>query len=129
MQGCALQKRFKMAIKRNAKKKSKRSIARGFLGILNGDFLTKENALQRLPYLLFLALLVIGYIGNIHYAESTVREADALTKELKELRSEYITTKFELMFKSRQSEVAKSVAHMGLEEPVTPPKKIAIGDE
>jgi len=33
------------------------------------------------------------------------------------------------MFKSRQSEVAKSVADMGLKEPVTPPKKIAVGDE
>jgi len=117
-----------MAIKRN-KKKSKRSIARTFLGVLNGDFLTRENALQRLPYILFLTLLVIGYIGNIHYAESTVRKTDVITKELKELRSEYITTKFELMFKSRQSEIAKSVAHMGLEEPIIPPKKIAIGDE
>ncbi|MBL4754750.1 MAG: hypothetical protein JKY52_14295 [Flavobacteriales bacterium] len=118
-----------MAIKRSPNKKNKRSIARGFLGILNGDFLTRENALQRLPYLFFLTFLVIGYIGNIHYAESTVREADVLMKELKELRSEYITTKFELMFKSRQSEVAKSVAHMGLKEPIIPPKKIAIGDE
>ena len=100
-----------------------------FLGVLNGSFLTRENALQRLPFILFLTLLIIGYIGNTHYSESTVRETDVITKELKELRSEYITTKFELMFKSRQSEIAKSVAHLGLEEPITPPKKIDLSDE
>ena len=118
-----------MGIKRSIKKTTKRSIARSFLSLLNGDFLTRDNALQRLPYLLFVTLLVIGYIGNIHYAESTVREADKLTRELKELRSEFITTKFELMFKSRQSEVARSVAHLGLEEPLIPPMKIAVNDE
>jgi len=118
-----------MAIRKISKKKSKGSVARSFLGVLNGDFLTRENATRRLPYIFFLTFLVITYIGNTHYAESTVRETDKITKHLKELRSEYITTKFELMFKSRQSEVAKSVAEMGLEEPITPPMKISIGDE
>ncbi len=118
-----------MAISRKKNKKSKRSITRRFVSILNGDFLTRDNALGRLPYLFFLAFLMVGYIGNSHYAESTIREIDNRTKELKELRSEYITTKFELMFKSRQSEVAKAVAHMGLEEPITPPMKISIDDE
>ena len=112
-----------MAIRKNINRKNKWSITRSFLGVLNGDFLNRKNALRSLPYILFITLLLIGYIGNTHYAESMV------TKELKELRSEYITTKFELMFKSRQSEVAKSVADMGLKEPVTPPKKIAVGDE
>ncbi|MBL4657770.1 MAG: hypothetical protein JKX73_07195 [Flavobacteriales bacterium] len=111
------------------KKKNKRSIARGFLSILNGDFLTRDNALGRLPFIFFVTLLIIGYIGNTHYAESMVRETDKVSKELKELRSEYITTKFELMFNSRQSEVAKSVADMGLEEPIVPPMKISVDDE
>lgn len=99
------------------------------MSILNGDFLTRDNALGRLPFIFFLTFLIIGYIGNTHYAESMVRETDKISKELKELRSEYITTKFELMFKSRQSEIAKSVADMGLEEPIEPPMKISIDDE
>jgi hypothetical protein len=118
-----------MAIRKNRNQKAKRSLIRGFLGVLNGDILMRKHALRNLPYILFITLLVIIYIGNTHYAESTVRKTDVITRELKELRSEYITTKFELMFKSRQSEVAKSVANMGLEEPVTPPKKIAVRDE
>jgi len=115
-----------MLRKERNNKKSKGSVARAFVGLLNGSFLTKENAVQRMPFLLFVTSLIIIYIGNTHYSEKTVRETDKITKELKELRSEHITTMFELMFKSRQSEVAKSVASVGLKEPVTPPVKIAL---
>jgi hypothetical protein len=101
-------------------------IARTFLGLLNGQFLTGGNVVNRLPFLFFLTLLVIVYIGNTHYSEKTIREADKLNRELKELRSEYITLRFDLMFKSRQSEVAKNVVALGLKEPVTPPKKITL---
>ena len=40
--------------------------------------------------------------------------AIALEKELKDLRAEYITTKSELMFMSKQTEVEKLVAEQGL---------------
>lgn len=109
-----------------AKIKNKRSLARIFVGYINGDFLTKKGVAHRMPFLLFATVLLMLYIGNTHYAEKTVRELDGITKELKELRSEHITTLFELMFKSRQSEVAKSVANLGLKESVTPPLKIVL---
>lgn len=112
--------------KRKNKNKNKGSFTRSFIGLLNGSFLTRENAVHRMPYLLFITLLIIIYIGNNHYAEKTVRETDKITKELKELRAEFITTKFELMFKSRQSEIAKAVIGVGLKEPVRPPVKIAL---
>ncbi len=115
--------------KRKNQKNTKGSLVRTFIGLLNGNFLTRENAGQRIPYLLFMVLLIILYIGNTHYAEKTVRETAKITKELKELRAEYITTKFELMFKSRQSEVAKAVMGLGLKEPVTPPVKIALKND
>jgi len=110
------------------KKKSpaKRNIARSFLEMLNGNFLTRESAIKHLPFLLFLTLLALTYIGNAHYAERTLRESEKLKKNLKELRSAHITAKFDLMFKSRQSEVAKAVEEMGLKESITPPQKISI---
>ena len=55
-----------------------------------------------------------------------VREVNRLSNQLKELRSEYISTKSELMFTSKQSEVAKAVEFMGLKEPVVPPMKIEV---
>ena len=104
-------------------------IARAFLGLLNGQFLTGGNVVARLPFLFFVTLLVIVYIGNTHYSEKTIREADKLNRELKELRSEYITLRFDLMFKSRQSEVAKNVMALGLRESVIPPKKITLQED
>jgi hypothetical protein len=90
------------------------------------DFLSKENAVALMPYFIFLALLGIVYISNTYYAERTIRKIDKITNELKELRSEYITSKSDLMFKSKQSEVARAVESMGLLESVTPPKIILI---
>jgi hypothetical protein len=55
-----------------------------------------------------------------------VREIDALSNELKELRSEYIATKSELMFKSKQSQVAKLVDPLGIKESLYPPVKIKV---
>ena len=64
------------------------------------------------------------YIANGYYADDKIREAARLTNQLKELRSEYISTRSDLMFAGKQSEVAKAVARLGLTEPVVPPKKI-----
>ncbi|MFH1321499.1 MAG: FtsL-like putative cell division protein [Bacteroidota bacterium] len=111
---------------KNTKEKNTRRLARTFISLLNGSFLTKEKAVQQLPFLIFLTFLGICYIANNHYAEKTVREIDKLNKGLKELRSEYITTKFDLMYRNKQSEIAEDVKQMGLKESVVPPKKITV---
>jgi hypothetical protein len=49
-----------------------------------------------------------------------------ISNQLKELRTEYIYTKSELMFASKQSEVAKSAEQLGLKEPLVPPIKIEV---
>jgi hypothetical protein len=41
--------------------------------------------------------------------------------DLKELQYEYKTLKSEVMFRSKQSELAKAVAPLGLKELVVPP--------
>ena len=66
------------------------------------------------------------YIANSYYAEKTIRQIDRVNQELKEMRSEYISTKSELMIMSRQSQVAASVEELGLKESVVPPKKIIL---
>jgi hypothetical protein len=103
--------------------------ARNVMRFLDGSFMTKENVVDMLPFLLFVSLIGIIYIGNRYYSEKNVFKMNAISNELKELRSEYITTKSELMFKSKQSEVARSVAETGLKESVVPPKKIVVTKE
>lgn len=119
----------KLKENKETKKKGKgggRAFARNFLTVLDGSFLTKENFMKSLPFVFFLTGLAIFYISNSYYAERTVRDIDNISTELKELRSEFITTKSELMFRSKQSEVANAVADLGIEESRMPPKKIVI---
>jgi len=46
--------------------------------------------------------------------------------EVEDLRADFTTLKAELMFASKQSEVAKKVKEQGLEESMSPPYKIEI---
>ena len=112
--------------KKSSKPRKKGVLAKGISSVFSGSFLTNEKTLRHLPFILFLALLAIFYIANGYYADDKIREVNRLSNQLKELRSEYISTKSELMFTSKQSEVAKAVEPLGLKEPVVPPVKIEV---
>ena len=77
-----------------------------------------------LPILFFITFLTILYIANIYYAENDIREFNALKKELKELRYEYITSKSNLMRVSKQSEITRRLRGSGVKESVVPPYKL-----
>lgn len=112
--------------KKSSPKNRGNKIARSFLNIFSGKFLSKDNVIHQIPFILFLTLVGLGYIANGYYAEKSVREISRINTELKELKSEYITTKSELMFMSNQSEVARASAPLGLKESIVPPKKIVV---
>jgi hypothetical protein len=76
---------------------------------------------KNLPFFLFLAALAIVYIANGHYADNTVRNINKVNRDLKELQFEYKTLKSEVMFRSKQSELAKAVEPLGLKELTVPP--------
>ncbi|UTW64342.1 hypothetical protein KFE98_09440 [bacterium SCSIO 12741] len=94
--------------------------------LINGNILTREKVIEHLPYFLFLALIALIYISNGFLAEENVRQINKTNNEIKELRSEYITIKSELMHKSKQSQLARIIDEkgMGLKESFKPPKKI-----
>jgi hypothetical protein len=101
-------------------------LAKGLSSVFSGTFLSSDKTLKHLPFILFLALIAIGYIANGYYADDKIREVNKITNQLKELRSEYISTKSDLMFESKQSQVAKSAEQLGLKEPIVPPTKIKV---
>ena len=76
---------------------------------------------KNIPFFLFLSVLAIIYIYNGHYADNTVRSINKVNRELKELQYEYKTLKSEVMFRSKQSELAKALAPAGLKDLVVPP--------
>jgi len=65
-------------------------------------------------------------VKNGYWADDKVRQVNKLSSQIKEFRSEYISTKSDLMFVSKQSEVAKSAEKLGLKEPIVPPMKIVV---
>ncbi len=95
----------------------KRSIRR----LINYRWITAN-----VPFFLFLALLAVLYIANGHLADKTVRDINATAAELKELQYEYKTVKSDLMFKSREAEMVKITAPLGLKITATPPMHITI---
>lgn len=94
--------------------------------LLDGTILVRENMIRQLPYVIFLTVLGVIYIGNRFHAERMVRQISELKTEVGNLRAEQITTTSELMNISRPSEVADLVASkgLGLKESLDPPKKI-----
>lgn len=82
--------------------------------------------LKYLPNVLFISALGIFYIGSIHSGERTVRQTDRIKAEVEDLRADYTTLKYDYMYASKQSEVAKKVALHGLQESSVPPIKIIV---
>lgn len=93
---------------------------------LDGTIITRKNVVNQLPFIIFLCILGIIYIGNRYHAEKVIREITQKQEEVKNLRAEEITTASELMKISRQSEVVKLVKekNLGLVESTDPPSKI-----
>ena len=97
-----------------------------FKKLFTEGVVSKEAATAMMPFLIFLALLTMLYIGNSHMAVKNIRDIDKLNKEVKELRWEYKSLKADLMFKSKLTEVAKKVDTLGIKELTEPPKKIVV---
>ena len=84
-------------------------------------WLNYQSIVRQLPFFLFLSLLAVIYIYNGHKADKLARDITRTTRELKELQYEYKTVKGEVLFRSKQSELVKAVAPLGLKELSTPP--------
>lgn len=117
----------KVVIEKNTTKK-KGLLFKFLSAIFGGTFLSNERSLKHIPYVLFLCLLGLLYIANGYWADGKIRTQNKLIAEIKELRSEYISSKSDLMFISKQSEVAKAVEKLGIREPIVPPMKILVTD-
>ncbi len=80
---------------------------------------------QYVPFILFLAVLAVVYIGNGHFADNTIRNTGKATNELKQLQYEYKTLQAEVIYRSKESELANAVAPLGLNRSLDPPTRIS----
>jgi hypothetical protein len=119
-----LKKKKKPKVKKEAGKVSK-SLA----NIFSGNFLSKDNVVSFLPFIFFMTFMGILYIANGYYAERVVRDLHKTGNDVKELRSEYITIKSDLNYKSKQSQVAQATEPIEIYESTTPPTKIVVDEK
>lgn len=98
--------------------------------LVDGTVLARFLIIDQLPFIIFSTFLIIFYIGNIYHAEKLDRKINETQNEVKELHAESIATATELMYISKQSEVAKLVQTKALElkESLQPPKRIILKD-
>lgn len=89
-------------------------------------FVSYQWIVDNIGFFLFLAALAVLYIANGHRADKMLRDINAASSQIKELQFEYKTVKSELMSQSRESEIIKAVAPMGLKMSSDPPMKIRL---
>lgn len=115
-------------------KREKSEGNKSFFGFIDGLLQLDEifaNGIppKYLPRILFMAMLGIVYIGNSHFANKTIVQLTKVKAETEDLRVDYTSLKADYMLRSKQSEVAKRVAPMGLEESSVPPQKIELEEQ
>lgn len=95
-----------------------------FKQILDGSFFTKEAFSRIFPFILFIVMLSILYIGNRNIAESLIKRNIVLQREVRELRAESITIAAQLMDISKETEVSNRVEQkkLGIHEQKVPPR-------
>jgi hypothetical protein len=112
------------------KEKPNRKITTGALlkDLISGSTITDKIILRNLGYILLLTLLGAIYIANRFHAEKLTRETTRLQKEVKDLRSESLSTSADLMYASKQSEVFRLVREreLNLEELREPPFELIV---
>src|SRR3989338_1987759 len=100
---------------------------RGLFALLDRWFRIEHGvSLNIIPKLAFVALIGLIYIGYVHYHEKTIRRINRMKVEIEDLRTDFTTLKAKCMIASKQSEVARKVQLLGLNELKESPKKIII---
>ncbi len=84
---------------------------------------------SNMSFVLFISVLGMIYIANARLAEKTMSDIKNAQTDLRELRWQYLTTKADLMYGSKEKEVAKLVEPIGLKELKAPPRKMYIAGE
>lgn len=94
--------------------------------VLRGEFLADAKTIKYVPFVLFLTSLALVYIANAYYVERKVVNIQKLNKRVKDLHTNYVSVKADLMFSMKQTEIATKLAESGLKESTIPPHVIKV---
>lgn len=94
--------------------------------ILKGKFLVDQNAKKNWGFIIFLTALALLMITSSHRIDTKVQKIAQLNKQKRELRSQFVATKSDLMKLKMESSISKRMKEKGLFASQTPPKKIKV---
>jgi len=98
----------------------------GIYNILKAKFLVDEDASRNWKFIVFLIVLAMVMIYNIHNYEQKVFYILNLTKETKELRAEFIDRRSEFMKLKMESTISAKMESRKVFPSEVPPVKIKV---
>ncbi len=96
------------------------------LHIIRGQFLINQDALKTWKFILFFAALAMIMISSAHRVDKKVHKIAALSEEVKQLKSQFVSGRMALMNAKMETKIIKAMGNRGLFPSEVPPKKIVI---
>jgi hypothetical protein len=101
----------------------------GVYSILKARFLLDDDAIKNWRFIVFVIFLAIVMIANTQSYEQKVFKIADLTDEVKELRSEFVDRRSELMKLRMESSIAEKMEAKQIKPSTVPPMKIKVKEE
>lgn len=97
--------------------------------IVKAKYLVDENSAKNWLFIIFLIIMSLLMIGNIHVYEDKGFQVEQLNHEIKELRTEFVQTRSELMVMKMESSISTKMEDNEIFPSEVPPQKIKVVKE
>ncbi|MFV8353154.1 FtsL-like putative cell division protein [Flavobacterium sp. XS2P14] len=101
----------------------------GVYSLLKARFLVDDNAIKNWRFIVFIIMLAIIMIANTQRFEQKSIEIVELSNQVKELRSEFVDKRSELMKLKMESTVSQKMIEKEIFPSTVPPVKIKVKKE
>ena len=98
----------------------------GIYSLLKAKFLVSDDALKNWKFIVFLVILGMIMIANNHQYDAKNYKITELTNQVKELRSEFVDKRSEVMKLKMESTVAQKMEVRQIVPSEVPPVKIVV---
>lgn len=85
--------------------------------------------LRNLSLIVFLAVLALVYISNVHVAERKQLKIEEKKREVQKIKWEYMSVEKDMLLNSSPSEMEKKTSEIGLEPPSSIPPKLTLKND
>ncbi|AWG20220.1 S-adenosyl-methyltransferase [Flavobacterium faecale] len=102
---------------------------KGVYSLLKAKFLIDDDSMKNWRFIVFIIILAIFMIANTQRFEQKVFKIAALTSEVKELRSEFVDRRSQLMKLRMESTVSAKMVAKEIFPSTVPPVKIKVKKE